>query len=396
MKTTETPMNPNDQGVPAPTADRADLGLASADVEVLVIGAGQAGLALGWHLRQQRRSFLLVDAGAEVGHVWRSRWDSLRLFTPAEYDALPGLPFPAPAGTYPTKDQVADYLRDYAATFSLPVRLNTRVNRLHKLAGRFHAETSTGVITADQVAIATGPFQIPFVPQLAAGFADDVTQVHSAAYRNPDQLPDGPVLVVGAANSGLQIAAELAASRPVTLAVGSRPPMLPQRFLGRDLFWWLTRLGALSKTADSPLARRTRKRGDLVIGTRPRDLARRQIATRPRIAAAAGHEVTFADGSTSEVQTVIWATGFREDYSWVDIPGPFVEDRGTVSHTRGVTTEPGLSILGLPWLHTRGSALLGFVKDDAAWLADRIANGPAASDRQDEAARRNRVVSGSR
>jgi putative flavoprotein involved in K+ transport len=340
-------------------------------VDVLVIGAGQAGLAVGWHLRDQGiPSFLLLDAGPEVGHVWRNRWDSLRLFTPAEYDALPGMPFPAPAGTYPTKDDVADYLRGYATAFELPIRLSTRVTRLTRTGDTFHADTSTGPITAGQVVIATGPFQTPVVPTLARHLAADVVQLHSADYRNPDQLPEGPVLVVGAGNSGLQIAAELAATRPVTVAVGTRPPMLPQRLFGRDLFWWLTRLGLITKTADSRLARRLQTKGDLVIGTRWRDLARLGIQVRPRLDDVDLTTAVFADGSVTTVAAVVWATGFRPDYSWLDIPGAVKHEN--VANVRGVTTVPGLSILGLPWLHTRGSALLGYVKDDAAWLASHI------------------------
>jgi putative flavoprotein involved in K+ transport len=340
-------------------------------VDVLVIGAGQAGLAVGWHLREQGiTSFLLLDAGPEVGHMWRSRWDSLRLFTPAEYDALPGTPFPAPAGTYPTKDEVADYLRGYAAAFELPVRLNTRVTRLTKTGDTFHADTSTGPIRAGQVVIATGPFQTPAVPTLARHLAADVVQLHSADYRNPDQLPEGPVLVVGAGNSGLQIAAELAATRPVTVAVGTRPPMLPQRLFGRDLFWWLSRLGLITKTADSRLARRLQKKGDLVIGTRWRDLARLGIQVRPRLDDVDLSTAMFADGTVTTVAAVVWATGYRSDYSWLDIPGAVDDDK--VANVRGITAIPGLSVLGLPWLHTRGSALLGYVKDDAAWLASHI------------------------
>jgi putative flavoprotein involved in K+ transport len=349
----------------------------TADVDVLVVGAGQAGLALGWHLRQQQRSFLLVDAGPEVGHVWRNRWDSLRLFTPAEYDALPGSPFPAPAGTYPGKDDVADYLRGYASTFELPVRLNTRVTRLAQDADQFVVHTSTGTIAARQVVVATGPFQTPHTPAaIAAGLAADVVQVHSSGYRNPDQLPDGPTLVVGAANSGLQIALELAVTRPVTLAAGSQPPMLPQRVLGRDLFWWLTRTGALTKTADSHVARRMRRKGDLVIGTRPGDLARGGIAQRPRLTGAEGRRVWLADGTSCDVSTVIWATGYRSDYSWIDVPG-ILDHTGAVRHRRGLTSAPGLAFLGLPWQHTRGSALLGFVQHDAAWLATQLAAAPA-------------------
>ena len=339
-------------------------------VDVLVIGGGQAGLALGWHLRQSTRSFLLVDAGPEVGHVWRSRWDSLRLFTPAEYDALPGMAFPAPTGTYPTKDQVADYLRDYTASYGLPVRVNTRVTRLSKDGHVFIAETTTGWISAGQVVVATGPFQTPIIPAAAAGLDRDVIQLHSAAYRNAQQLPDGPVVVVGAGNSGLQIAAELAATRDVIVAIGTRPPGLPQRFLGRDLFWWMTKLGLMDKTAESRLAQRVRAKGDLVIGTRWRDLADLGVETRPRVVRASGRTVTFDDGSSTEVAGVIWATGFRPDYSWLQVPGVLVD--GQIAHRRGITNVPGLSFLGLPWQHTRGSALLGFVRHDAEWLAGQL------------------------
>ena len=352
------------------STDQVNNNSAPEHVDVLVIGGGQAGLALGWHVRQSTRSFLLVDAGPEVGHVWRSRWDSLRLFTPAEYDALPGMAFPAPDGTYPTKDQVADYLRDYAATNELPVRLNTRVTRLTTDRDRFIAETTTGSVSAEQVVVATGPFQTPIIPAAASVLGRDVVQLHSAAYQNAQQLPDGPVVVVGAGNSGLQIAAELAATRDVIVAIGTRPPGLPQRFLGRDLFWWMTKLGLMDKTAESRLAQRVRAKGDLVIGTRWRDLADLGVETRPRVVRTSGRTVTFDDGSSTEVSGVIWATGFRPDYSWLQVPGVLVD--GQIAHRRGITNVPGLSFLGLPWQHTRGSALLGFVRHDAEWLAGRL------------------------
>ncbi|MGZ4596903.1 MAG: flavin-containing monooxygenase, partial [Actinomycetes bacterium] len=169
----------------------------------------------------------------------------------------------------------------------------------------------------------------------------------------------------------LQIACELAATRPVTVAVGTRSPMLPQRLLGRDLFWWLSRLGLLTKTADSRLARRVRNKGDLVIGTRWRDLTRRGVQVRSRLDDVDLTTAMFADGTVTQVAAVVWATGFRTDYAWLDIPGAVVG--GAVPNERGLTPVPGLSILGLPWLHTRGSALLGFVKDDAAWLGAQVA-----------------------
>jgi len=345
-------------------------------LDVAVVGGGQAGLAIGWHLAQQGRRFVVLEAGAELGHVWRDRWDTLKLFTPAQHDALPGMAFPAPADTYPTKDPVADYLRDYARAFELPVRLNARVTELRRLKdGRFELRTTSDIFRARQVVVATGPFQVPFIPGAAKGLDVSVTQVHSAAYRNHRQLPDGPVLVVGGGNSGFQIAEELAASRQVDLSVAERAPMLPQRLAGKDLFWWLGRLGLLRVTVDSRVGRRASRR-EFIIGTNKRRLRKAGVRFRPRLADAQGRTVRFADGSALEVSTVVWATGYRSDYDWVSIPG--VVDNGRVVHRRGVTDIPGLYFVGLSWQHTRGSALLGFVKDDAAYLADRIAEGHQA------------------
>ncbi|HET6561635.1 MAG TPA: FAD-dependent oxidoreductase [Marmoricola sp.] len=357
-------------------------------LDVLVIGAGQAGLAVAAELRRHGLRFLVVDAGAELGHTWRSRWDSLRLFSPAQYDGLPGMAFPAPADTYPSKDEVADYLAAYAARFQLPVLLDCAVTRLERREGRFLVHTTQGTLRALQVVVATGPFQVPVVPALADGFDAGVTQLHSAAYRNPADLPDGPVLVVGGGNSGLQVAEELAATHDVVLATGAPVVQLPQRFLGRDLFWWMTATGLIRKSADSRLARRMRAKGELVIGTTYRSVARAGVTLRPRLVAASEEGATFEDGSTARPATVVWATGFRRDYGWIDIPGVVVD--GEVVHRRGVTDVPGLSFIGLPWQHTRGSALLGFVQHDARWLAGEIA---AARTTAAEAAQPERAVS---
>ena len=347
-------------------------------LDVIVVGAGQAGLSLAWHLCQQQRRFVVVDAARELGDAWRSRWDSLRLFTPTQYDALPGMDFPGPADTYPTKDQVADYLTAYAARFGLPVLLNTAATRLEQTAEGFAVHTTQGTLRARQVVVATGPFQTPVIPAVAAGLDDMVVQLHSADYRNPGQLPPGPVLVVGAGNSGLQIADELAAERSVTIAVGATSPQLPQRILGRDLFWWLTKLGVLDKTADSRLARRMRSRGDLVIGSSLKALRRRGVTVGSRVISCSSEGVAFADGHRLSPRSVVWATGFRSDYSWIDVPR--VLEDGMPVHRRGVTDVPGLYFLGLPWQHTRGSALLGFVKHDAAFLAGRLQHVPVPRD----------------
>jgi putative flavoprotein involved in K+ transport len=339
-------------------------------LDVVVVGGSQAGLAMAWHLAQQGRRFLVLEAGPAVGHIWRSRWDSLKLFTPAQYDALPGMAFPAPADTYPTKDPVADYLAAYAAAFNLPVRLNARVTRLSKADDGFEVQTADNTYQARQVVVATGPFQVPFVPPPAAKLDASVTQLHSAAYHNPQALPEGPVLVVGGGNSGFQIAEELAATRQVDLSIATTYPMLPQRRAGRDLFWWLTRLGVMRVTAGSRLGRRMSRR-EFIIGTNRRRLERAGVRFRPRLVDAEGHTVRFADHRLLEdVGVVVWATGYRPDYGWIQVPG--VVREGHVVHRRGVTEVPGLFFLGLSWQHTRGSALLGFVNDDAVYLADRI------------------------
>jgi putative flavoprotein involved in K+ transport len=347
-------------------------GTAGPALDVLVIGGGQAGLAMGHHLAQRGLRFEIVDVGAEIGTAWRSRWDSLRLFTSGRYDNLPGMPFPAAPGTYPGKDDVVHYLQAYAARFKLPVRLNTNVESLTRSDGGYLAKAGSEALEARQVVVATGPFQVPFIPLLASGLDTGMYQVHSAHYRNPAAVPPGRVLVVGAANSGCQIARELSATHRVELSVGHRLPVIPQRPLGRDIWTWATALRLDRVTSGSRLGRRLAGR-DQVIGAGPRQLTRRHgIQIRPPATKTAGRTVTFSDGSAADFDAVVWATGFRADHTWIDIPDVH-DQQGHILHTRGVTPSPGLYMLGLTWQHTRGSALLGWVGADAAFLAEQIA-----------------------
>ena len=341
-----------------------------ASYEIVVIGAGQAGLAMGYFLKRQGRKFVILDAAGSIGSAWRDRWDSLTLFTPRRYSGLPGLPFPGDPEGYPDRDEVIGYLERYAETFELPIELNRSVRRLTGKDGRSVLEVDGTTITADQVVVATGPFQKPNVPAVASRLGPDVFHTHSTGYRRPGDVPQGTVLVVGGGNTGFQIAKELSVSHNVHLSIGSRQKPLPQRLLGRDLFWWLTKTRLLSTTVESRLGRKLRNR-DTLIGSSPRELRRRYgIELRPRVVDADGRTVRFEDGSELAVDAVIWATGYRPDYSWIDLP--VFDSDGRLRHRRGLTDVPGLFFLGLTWQHTRGSALIGWVKDDAEFIAEQI------------------------
>jgi putative flavoprotein involved in K+ transport len=339
--------------------------------DVVVVGGGQAGLAVGYYLAQQGADFTILEGASEPAAAWRERWDSLKLFTSARYDSLPGMEFPGDPDRYPTRDEVADYLTDYAREFNLPVELNSRVRAVRRQNDGYVVELDDRAYEARQVVIATGPFQTPFVPRIAENLGDDVGQMHSTDYRSPESVPDGRVLVVGGGNTGFQIAEELSAVREVHLSIGSRQTPLPQRILGRDLFWYLDATGLIGKTTASRIGKLMQKREDTLIGSNPRRARRHGIELHGRAAAAAGSTVSFADGTALDVRGVIWATGFRVDHSWIDVPA--FDDNGRAVHKRGVTTSPGLYFLGQLWQHTRGSALLGWVKDDAAYIAERVA-----------------------
>jgi putative flavoprotein involved in K+ transport len=339
--------------------------------EVIVVGGGQAGLAIGYFLARQGRDFAILEAAEEPAAAWRERWDSLKLFTPVRYNSLPGLTFPGEPGSHPGRDDVAAYLTEYVRRFDLPVELGSRVRSIRKANGGYSVELDDRTYEAQQVVVATGPFQVPFTPAIAQGLDPEVVQLHSTAYRSPEALSTGsPVLVAGGGNTGFQIAAELAGSREVHLSIGSRQTPLPQRILGRDLFWYLEATGLIRKSTETGIGRRLAGR-DTLIGSSPRALRRHHgVQLHNRAIDAAGSTVRFADGTQLDVGSIVWATGFRVDHSFID--APVFDADGHLVHRRGVTVSPGLYFLGLSWQHTRGSALLGWVKDDAEFITQQI------------------------
>jgi putative flavoprotein involved in K+ transport len=350
--------------------------------ETIVVGAGQAGLAVGHHLARRDQDFVILDGDARVGDGWRRRWDSLRLFTPAAYSGLPGMHFPAPPSHLPDKDEVADYLERYADRFDLPVRGGARVESLARDGGQWVVRTMDAVLEADNVVVATGPFQRPRIPALAARLAPEIHQLHSSAYRNPFGLPDGPALVVGVGNSGAQIALELARFRPVRLA-GRETGHLPRTLLGRDIYDWIWPVFT-TLTLDTRLGRRLRertRRGDPLVGISARHLAAAGIERIGRVTDVRDG-LPVCDGEPVEARMIVWSTGFAPDYSWIAHPVTDVD--GTPRHRRGVATDaPGLFFVGLRFQHRLTSALLGGVGEDAAYVAERIA---LRSEAMDEAA----------
>ncbi len=359
-------------------------------VDVAVIGGGQSGLALGFCLAERGVSFAILDASPSAGHVWRGRWDGLRLITPCPYNSLPGTPFPGPPWSFPTKDHVADYLDDYERRHALGVHHGVAVTAVHRDGEAFRlAVSAAGAasaaapatpallagVTAQAVVVATGAFRVPREP----GFAADAKlfQLHSASYRNPAQIPHGDVLVVGSGNSGAGIAQDLSASHRVTWSLG-RTASAPRQILGRDLFWWAHRLGLTHLPARSWLARRMQQGPDGLIGVTPAELAERhRITLAPRTLGLAGDEATFADGSRRRFAAVVWATGFRPEHALLTplaaAPRPLLDAHGRPIHRGGLTSVPGLAFLGLPWQRHIDSSLLGGVGRDAGHLADHLA-----------------------
>lgn len=351
--------------------------------DTIVVGAGQAGLAAGYYLARSGLRFAILDSNHEIGAAWERRWETLRLFTPARYNALPGLDFPGAPYALPGKSEVAAYLRRYARTFSLPVRHGVTVTALHRNGDGFVATTSDGrSLTAGSVIVATGANQRPHIPAFASSISPAVVQMHSSDYRTSAQVPEGKVLVVGAGNSGAQIALELAGANRTVLLSGRDTGSLPRRVLGRDIYDWLWPT-IMRPSVDSALGRRLMRgrlfAGDPLIGMAPQALQRAGLSRVGRtLSALDGFPLLEAYGVARDIRAIVWCTGFRPDFSWIELPVLGLD--GYPAHRRGIASAvPGLAFVGLRFQHRMGSALLGGVGEDAAYVVEHIST--CASDR---------------
>lgn len=349
-------------------------------LDVVVVGAGQAGLAAGRFLRQAGVSFRLFDRARRVGDSWRRRYDSLTLFSPRRYSSLPGLQMDGPPDGYPHKDEVADYLERYAQHVSLPVALGEGVAHLGQAAAGFHATTACGrVVAARAVIVATGPFQRSIVPPFAAKLPGHLAQFSADTYRHPAAVPPGRVLVVGGGGTGRQIAHELAPTHEVTLSVGRSPTITPQRLFGRDVIALFDTLGFL-RADKGTLRGRLARANESFPGRhlRPTGLRRRGVRLRSRTVDAQGDVFRFADDSTASFDSVIWVLGYRDDTSWLDVPAA-LDPQGRYLQERGISPVPGLFHVGRSWQTCRASALLCGVSADAATIVERVSHWLSAS-----------------
>ena len=354
-------------------------------VETVIVGGGQAGLATGYHLKRLGQDPLILDAHDRVGDAWRSRWDSLRLFTYARYSGLPGMRFPAPGWSFPTKDEMADYLEAYASRFDLEVRPGVTVDRLAREDDRFVLSAGDSRIEARNVVVATGPYRVPKVPSFAEELDPSIVQLHSSEYLRPSQLRPGGVLLVGAGNSGADIALEVVREHPTWLSgrdTGHVPVPIDSRrgHIGFRVFRFVNHHVLTTGTAIGrrAIAKHDGK-GDMLVRIKPKELLAAGIQRVPRVAGVRDRRPVLEDGRVLDVANVIWCTGFGNDFSWIDLP--IFDGDGMPLHTRGVVSaEAGLFFVGLPFQYAASSTVLPGIGRDHAYVAKRIAERTARLD----------------
>ena len=365
-------------GAERPAGDFSSRGRMNQHHGTVVIGGSQAGLAVGYHLKQRGLPFVILDEHDRIGDAWRKRWDSLRLFTPGRYDCLPGMRFPGSPSSYPTKDEIADYLEGYARAFELPVRTGVKVDRVSKAGERFAVTCGNDTLFCENVVVATGASHHPRIPPFARELDQRIFQLHSKEYRNPSQIQDGGVLVVGAGNSGAEIAIELAPHHQTWLSgrdTGQEPTRagtLPDQLVTPIMWFMATRL-----KVKNPIGRKLRDhflnppRGIPLGRVRRKDFAAAGIERVARVAGVKNGLPVLEDGRVLDVSTVIWCTGYAPNYDWIDLQLPI--QNGYPVHDRGVVQScPGLYFIGLLFLYSLSSALVGGVGRDAKHIVDHI------------------------
>ncbi len=340
--------------------------------DFIIIGAGQSGLSIAYYLKKQNLDFLIVDANSEVGEPWLKRWDSLKLFTPSEFNNLPGLTFPHKKGHYANKYEVANYLKQYATTFSFPITFNEKIIALKKESNHFILKSKGNVFKAKNVIVSTGPFHTPYTPACHSKISDHIVQIHSEHYKNPSQLQKGDTLVVGAGDSGVQILQEISeTNRAVYFSGTTNIGTLPQEVLGKTLWWWFKKIGFLSASKYSWIGKKLISGRQPVIGTDVKKLFKKpNVHCVGRTLDTDNETIVFEKERISSIKNIIWATGFKPNFNWIE--GEQMDSKNYPKNYRGISEIKGLYYLGLPWLHTRGSATLGGVKNDAIYLNDYI------------------------
>jgi putative flavoprotein involved in K+ transport len=342
-------------------------------LDYVVIGGAQAGLAIAYHLKKMNKKFIVVDGENEIGASWLNRWDSLKLFTPTEFNHLPGLKFNASKGHYPTKFEVASYFKSYVEKFKIPLQLNTLITSVRKTEKGFFISHKEGEIEAQNIIIATGPFHTPYTPPCHTKLSGSVLQMHSNYYQGAHQLQEGDALVVGGGDSGYQILNEISKdkSRTVYFSGDTKVKSIPQHILGKTIWWWFTLLGFLSVSKYSWIGKKLNTSTQPVIGTDVKEiLSRKNVIASGRTKDALNNEVIFEEMKVSTIKNIVWATGYRPNFTWIE--GLELDADSYPKNYRGVSNITGLYFIGLPWMYTRGSATLGGVSKDASYLADII------------------------
>jgi putative flavoprotein involved in K+ transport len=350
-------------------------------LDFIIIGAAQAGLSMAYELKQLKKNYIILDKENEVGASWLKRWDSLTLFTPSEFNNLKGLEFPKPKGYYPDKYEVAEYFKSYVDTFDIPIKFNTLVIEIQDKSNYFVVKCEDEFYEAEQVIIATGPFHVPYTPPFYQKIEASVFQIHSDYYKNPSQLQEGKAMVVGAGDSGFQILDEISnTDRDVYFSGDTEVKTLPQEFLGKTLWWWLTKTRYLSFSKTSWLGKKISESKQPIIGVDVKGILNKEnvIPVGKTINANADKIVT-EETKLTDVRNIIWATGYRPKFDWIE--GLELDKNGYPIHNRGVSNIDGLYFIGLPWLHTRASATLGGTQKDADYLGDYIIKADSKKDK---------------